>query len=329
MDWEALLLSELTELQEVELWRLHWCLSHDLVQDFPPIPSRWLRSADAFSTAKTMLSCYHEEGALMMLSTALTLIGRDDWVCQLHLHTDPPRPRLAPKPDPDFVKTQRRKLISRIQWLDRVLDTLQADRILNTTNRDAINIYAVQKEKNRALVDLVLRKGDDAQEMFYKALSQSEPFLLQELEYGPIMVKVCIYISDVQCEDTFHFSFHLTEQNLHHPEVMTLMYYVISMPFLSCPVFISQNPSETSVPTEMLEFLVSDELRSFQWLVSDHMTGERFPPIGGEELQHADRPTTQRFLGKHFGPKQLENITKNVLLKIVPTLSMSTQSFLS
>lgn len=192
VDQEALLLTELLKLQEVELWRLHWCLSQDLLQDFPPIPPRWLRSADAFNTAKTMQSCYNEQGALKMLGTALTLMGRDASVCQLHLHIDSPRPRQAPKPDPDFVKTQRRKLISRIQWLDHILDILQADRILNTTNRDAINIYAVQEEKNRTLVDLILKKGDRAQEKFYKALSQSEPFLLQELEYRPVMVKVCI-----------------------------------------------------------------------------------------------------------------------------------------
>lgn len=188
---EALLLSELSKLQEVELWRLHWCLSQELLQDFPPIPPRWLRSANACSTAKTMLSCYHEQGALMILGAALRLIGRDDRVCQLHHHTDPPRPRLAPRPDPDFVKTQRRKLISRVKWLDAVLDTLQDHGILNAANLDAINIYAVQKEKNRVLVDLVLRKGDKAQEVFYKALSQSEPFLLQELEHSPIMDKVC------------------------------------------------------------------------------------------------------------------------------------------
>ncbi len=77
---------------------------------------------------------------------------------------------------------------------------------------------------------------------------------------------------------------------------------------------------------EMLEFLVSDELRSFQWLVSDHMTSKNHPPIGGEQLQRADRPTTQRLLEKHLGPKQAENIAMNILLKIVPTLSTFTQT---
>ncbi len=184
------LLSELSELQEVELWRVHWCLSQNLLQDFPPIPSHWLRSADAYSTAKTMLRCYHEEGALAMLDVVLTMINRDNRVSHLHHTSYRPRPIVAPKPDPNFVKTQRRKLISRIQRLGTVLDALQDNGVLNASNRAAIEIYAGRKEKNRALVDLVLRKGDEIQKMFCKALSQLEPFLLQELEREAITDKV-------------------------------------------------------------------------------------------------------------------------------------------
>lgn len=276
---ENLLLSELSELQEVELWRIHWCLSQNLLQDFPPIPPHWLRSADACSTAKTMLKCYHEEGAWTMLDVVLRMIGRDDRVCHLH-HTSsyPTRPILAPRPDQDFVKTRRRKLISRIQWPDAVLDALQDYGILHDSNRAAVQIYAGNKEKNRALVDLVLRQRDEIKKVFYKALSQSEPFLLQELEHGPIMDK---------------------------------------------------DPSEASVLRHMLGCLVSDELRFFQWLVSDHMTGESHPPIDKEQLQHADRPTTQRLLEKYFGPKQAASIAMTILLKIVPTLSTPLKTVLS
>ncbi|KAE8294745.1 hypothetical protein D5F01_LYC07708 [Larimichthys crocea] len=213
---EDLLQAELAKLQQVDLWRVQWGLSQNLLPDFPPVPPHWLRSADATSTAKTMLKCYHEQGALAMLNAVLTMIGlghRVNYTAEL------PRPRLilAPKPDPDFVQTWRRKLISRMQQPDIVLDCLQDSGILKTANREAINIFAAHKEKNRALVDLVLRKGDEAQQVFYKALSQSEPFLLQELEGSPIRIK---------------------------------------------------NPSEMSVLAEMLEFLVSEELRCFQWCLS-------------------------------------------------------------
>ncbi|KAG8003313.1 hypothetical protein GBF38_018309 [Nibea albiflora] len=214
------------------------------------------------------LAKLQQQGALVMLNTVLTMIGLGH---RINYTAEPPRPRLilAPKPDPDFVQTWRKKLISRMQHPDIVLNHLQDSGILNSANREAINIFAVHKEKNRALVDLVLRKGDKAQEVFYKALSQSEPFLLQELEGSPIRIK---------------------------------------------------NPSEMLVLAEMLEFLVSEELRCFQWLVKDHMIDESSPI--GEQLQHADRPTTQRLLGEYFGSEQGETVAKNILLKIVPTLSV-------
>lgn len=277
-DEEDVLLLKLSKLDQVELWRLQWCLCHNLLLDFPAIPQHWLRSANASCTAKTMLFCYHPGGALKVLSAALDLMNGDDNVCQLHLHrTDTPKPRevirSAPKPDPDFVKTQRRKLICRIQWLDVILDHLQDTGVLNTSNREAINIYAVQEEKNRTLVNLVLTKGGEAQEFFYEALSQSEPFLLLELEKAQIMDKVCV----AECE-TLSFSASV---------FMTLMCFLF---------VISQNSSEMSIIEHMMDFLVTDELSLFHWLVRDHMTID----------------STSR--------KQLKSEEMNILLKIVPTL---------
>ena len=189
---ESVLLNQLLELSEVELWRVHWCLSQNPLQDFPPIPQRWLQSADASSTTKTMMWCYEEEGALTVLDAVLTQLGLEAQVFHVH-HKNPPRPRPVPKLAPNFVRTLRRRLISRIQKLDAVLDALQKESILNAANREALSIYALTKDKNRALVDQVLRKGQEAQEKFCQALSQSEPFMLQELENDPIRNKVCTF----------------------------------------------------------------------------------------------------------------------------------------
>ncbi|XP_028259997.1 uncharacterized protein LOC114434793 isoform X2 [Parambassis ranga] len=266
---EGQLLQELLALPEVELWRIHWCLSQDLLKDIPPIPPHWLASADACSIAKTMMRCYQEEGALMVLAAVLTLIGRDDRVCHIHHTINPFAPKSAPRPDPDLVRKHRGWLISRIQRPEAILDALRAYGILNTTNREAISMYGVRRDKNRALVDLVLRKGDEALEVFYMALSQSEPFLLQELDGNP---------------------------------------------------FREKNASDTSVIAEMLAVLASDELRSFQWLLSDHTAGESHPPIGRDPLEHADRITTQRLLEQHCGSKQAESITRKLLRRTVPAL---------
>ncbi|CAK6980204.1 Hypothetical predicted protein [Scomber scombrus] len=271
---EDQLLAELSALSDVDLWRVQWGLSQNLLQNVPPVPPRWLRTADAAGTAKILQRCFQHEGALAVLTEVQALIGSKGQVCGLrrsHSDTQVLRPGPSPRPGPDFVRTQRRNLISRIQQPLNVLNVLQSHGFLNASHRDVIRVYALRKHKNQVLVDLVLNKGDRAQEMFYKVLRELEPFLLQELDHEPIKDKHAL---------------------------------------------------GTSVLSEMLERLVSDELRTFQWLVSDHMSGERRPLISGEQLAHADRPTTQRLLENHYGPEQAENIARNILMKIVPPHSL-------
>lgn len=79
----------------------------------------------------------------------------------------------------------------------------------------------------------------------------------------------------------------------------------------------------------MLAVLVSDELRSFQWLVSGHTTGESHPPIGRDQLEHVDRTATHRLLEQHYGAKQAESITRKLLLRTVPALCTYRQRVLT
>lgn len=128
----------------------------------PPIPPRWLRSADACSTAKTM-RCYQEDRAPAVLAAVQSLIGGNHQVRPVRFTMIPLRPESDLKPVQGFVKTQRRKLISRIQRPGPILEALQCCRILNASEREAIAIYGACKDRNRVLVDLVLRKGEEAQ----------------------------------------------------------------------------------------------------------------------------------------------------------------------
>lgn len=91
------------------------------------------------------------------------------------------------------------------------------------------------------------------------------------------------------------------------------------MPFLF-PCFYTKSTSEMSTLKKMMKFLVSDELSFFHWLLNDLITGKNSPPTGGELLRHPDRSTTTT--------QQFESTAMNILLKIVPTLSMSIQGFL-
>lgn len=81
--------------------------------------------------------------------------------------------KMSPKAEAAFVRRYRRTLIGSTLHLDAILDALWRDGVLTAANLDAINIYAVQGEKQHVLINLLLRKGDKAQEAFYKALHRS------------------------------------------------------------------------------------------------------------------------------------------------------------
>lgn len=91
--------------------------------------------------------------------------------------------KMTPKAEAAFVRRYRGKLICNVVRLDAILDALQRDGVLTAANLDAINIFAVQWEKQHVLMDLLLRKGDKAQQAFYKALVSSNPFLVRELDH--------------------------------------------------------------------------------------------------------------------------------------------------
>lgn len=71
-----------------------------------------------------------------------------------------------------------------------------------------------------------------------------------------------------------------------------------------------------------MDFLVPDEEKWFHWVLRGHLMEGDSPAAGVDD---SNGPRTDRPLQKHFGFKQLDTITKKVLLKIVPTLSRSTK----
>lgn len=180
---EQQLLLHLSKLSEVELWRVQCCLSQNLLPETPPIPRHCLCCADALETARTLILWYHEDGALRVLAATLDKMNQESPRRPKPVPTQLPQTvlQLEPKASPQFVRTFRRKLIRGIQSPEAVLDALQPHGILTEANRDAVSIYALNKHKNRALVDLILRKGPEAQQAFFQIISQSDPIMLKEL----------------------------------------------------------------------------------------------------------------------------------------------------
>lgn len=247
------LLSWLLELDDMQLWQLHWMLGHQQLLDLlalPPIPQDWLLDASPQTTAKLLQRCYHQDGTARVLSAGLGLLP------QLHQlgpakHILVPGPGLGPVPgmpkslwrdsypflfvgnamdlgtdldlglgrnehqelvqqvegvervqvlgevldvDPDLVKNQRRELVQQVDRLDQVLELLLQRGVLTTANLEAILVFDLQPHRTRALLDLLIQKGYQAQQLFLQALGQSEPFLLQALAAAAPGFKVSVII---------------------------------------------------------------------------------------------------------------------------------------
>lgn len=101
------------------------------------------------------------------------------------------RELLHPELEANLVKRCRRRLVKSLQPVDAIVDTLRGVGVLSAANLEAIKVHANQREKQRILVDQVLRKGNKAQDAFFLALAWSNPFVLQDLDRWALKDQVC------------------------------------------------------------------------------------------------------------------------------------------
>lgn len=110
--------------------------------------------------------------------------------------------------DPHLVKNQRRELVQQVDRLEQVLELLLQRGVLTTSNLGAILVFGLQQHRTRALLDLLIQKGDRAQQLFLQALGQSEPFLLQVLAAAGPGLKVSDAVSSIEPSPRAGFSAH-------------------------------------------------------------------------------------------------------------------------
>lgn len=170
--------------------------------------------------------------------------------------------------DPGLVKNQRGKLVQQVERLDKVLELLLQRGVLTTFNMEAILVFGLQQHKTRALLDLLIQKGDQAQQIFLQALGQLEPFLLLALvTAGPGSKMSTFFQSDSSWLKP-------------HPHHNCLFSYFLSY-FLT-------DSSASCMCVQTKDFLDREELDLFRWvqggLVTDHSGGEGVELPVGETL---------------------------------------------
>lgn len=93
----------------------------------------------------------------------------------------PPSPLPAPS-GPIFVKIHRSSLVTRLGQLQPLLLWLQDRGVLIDEELEEVKSRSPKTLQNQALLDMVARKGEAAQDEFYQAMKKNDPFLVKDLE---------------------------------------------------------------------------------------------------------------------------------------------------
>ncbi|XP_064815499.1 caspase recruitment domain-containing protein 8-like isoform X2 [Oncorhynchus masou masou] len=85
-------------------------------------------------------------------------------------------------PGQDFIPKHRIALETRLGLLQPILLHLEDHKVLNAEEREEVLSKSTKTLQNQALLDMVVRKGDEAQEKFYQVLREADHFLVRDLE---------------------------------------------------------------------------------------------------------------------------------------------------
>ncbi|NWJ06017.1 CARD8 protein, partial [Crypturellus undulatus] len=81
-----------------------------------------------------------------------------------------------------FMKKHKKQLCCRMGRVSPILLHLQDAKIINSDEEEEVLSQKTRQKKNKALLDLVERKGCTAQGQLYKILQEKDPFLVRDLE---------------------------------------------------------------------------------------------------------------------------------------------------
>ncbi|XP_045069605.1 caspase recruitment domain-containing protein 8-like [Coregonus clupeaformis] len=85
-------------------------------------------------------------------------------------------------PGRDFITKHRIALETRLGLLQPILSHLEDHKVLNAEEREEVVSKSTKTLQNQALLDMVVGKGDEAQEEFYQVLREADHFLVKDME---------------------------------------------------------------------------------------------------------------------------------------------------
>lgn len=90
--------------------------------------------------------------------------------------------RLSSRPGQHFVDAHRDKLIQKVTLVDPILDVLLCEKVIQQELYDKIRAEKTSQAQMRELYRIIGPRGTKCKDIFYKALQEKNPFIVEELE---------------------------------------------------------------------------------------------------------------------------------------------------
>ncbi|KAK6291941.1 hypothetical protein J4Q44_G00377260 [Coregonus suidteri] len=81
-----------------------------------------------------------------------------------------------------FINKHRMDLEMRLGLLQPILMCLHHQRVLKDQEREEVVSQPTKTKQIQTLLDMVVKKGARAQDHFYRALKEADPYLVEDLE---------------------------------------------------------------------------------------------------------------------------------------------------
>uniref|UniRef100_A0A8C8E4T4 Caspase recruitment domain-containing protein 8 n=1 Tax=Otus sunia TaxID=257818 RepID=A0A8C8E4T4_9STRI len=85
-----------------------------------------------------------------------------------------------------FMKKHKTKICSRMMQVSTILLHLRDANVINSDEEEEVNRQDTRQRKNKVLLQLVEKKGVEAQDQLYQVLRKKDPYLISDLERSTI-----------------------------------------------------------------------------------------------------------------------------------------------
>lgn len=84
----------------------------------------------------------------------------------------------------DFVQRHKKEIICCLKMTQPIWSHLRIKKVITKDEEREVGSHITDTQQNRALVQLIMKKGEEAEEELYNALLENDPYFVNDVEFN-------------------------------------------------------------------------------------------------------------------------------------------------